>query len=94
MRRAITRFFSLLGNHYQAEIWKVASAVLEAFVSAKLEVTLNRKRLLADFEKMLRLVVSKRWSSPSMASRSPKVRASAGQTSTHTPQPVQSSGAT
>ena len=58
MRRAITRFVSLLGNHFQAETWKIASAMLEAFVAAKLEVTLNRKRLLADIEKMLRLVVS------------------------------------
>jgi hypothetical protein len=58
MRRAISRFVSLLGNHPQAEIWKIASAVLEAFVSAKLEITLNRKRMLADIEKMLRLVVS------------------------------------
>ena len=59
MRRAITRFVSLLGNHYQAEIWRIISAVLEAFVSAKLEITLNRKRLLADIEKMLRLVATK-----------------------------------
>ncbi len=59
MRRAITRFVSLLGDHYQAEIWKIASAVLEAFVSAKLEITLNRKRVLADIEKMLRQVASK-----------------------------------
>lgn len=59
MRRAITRFVSLLGSHPQAEIWKIASAVLEAFVAAKFEITLNRKRILGEIEKMLRLVASK-----------------------------------
>ena len=59
MRRSVTRFVKLLGNHPQAEIWKISSAVLEAFVAAKLEVTLNRKRNLADIEKMFRQVVSK-----------------------------------
>ncbi len=59
MRRAITRFLALLGNHPSAEIWQIASAVLEAFVADKMEITLNRKRVLAEVEKMLRTVVSK-----------------------------------
>lgn len=58
MRRAISRFINLLGDHPQAEIWQIASAALETFVSAKLEVTLSRKRILADIEKMLRQVTS------------------------------------
>ncbi|MEE8057565.1 MAG: hypothetical protein V3T17_06990 [Pseudomonadales bacterium] len=58
MRRSVTRFIKLLGSHHQAEIWQIASATLEAFVAAKLEITLNRKRNLADIEKMFRRVVS------------------------------------
>lgn len=54
MRRALTRFVKLLGNHPQREFWLVAEAVLEAFVVAELEVTLNRKRILGDIEKLLR----------------------------------------
>lgn len=59
MRRAMTRFVKLLGNHPHAEIWHIASAVLEAFVADKLEITFNRKRLFADMEKLMRNVVSK-----------------------------------
>ena len=58
MRRSITRFLSLLGNYPHTEIWQLASAALEAFVAANLEVTLNRKRMLGDIEKMMRKVVS------------------------------------
>ncbi|ARN75851.1 hypothetical protein [Oceanicoccus sagamiensis] len=58
MSRAVARFVALLGNHSQAEIWQLASAVLEAFGAGKLEMTLNRKRNLADIEKLMRLVVS------------------------------------
>lgn len=54
MRRALTRFVKLLGNHPQREFWLLAEAVLDAFVVAKLEVTLNRKRILGDIEKLLR----------------------------------------
>ncbi len=58
MRRSLTRFINLLGNHPNAEIWQLASAAMEAFVADKMEVTLNRKRLLGDIEKLFRTVVS------------------------------------
>jgi len=59
MSRAVARFVSLLGNHPQAEIWQLAGVVLGAFAAGKLEMTLNRKRNLAEIEKMMRLIVSK-----------------------------------
>ena len=59
MRRSVSRVLNLLGNHPSVEIWQIASAVLEAFVAAKLEITLNRKRLLGEIEKMMRIIVSK-----------------------------------
>lgn len=58
MQRAMTRFINLLGGHPKAEIWQIANAVLEAYIADKLEVTLNRKRLLADVEKLMRAIVS------------------------------------
>ena len=58
MRRSLTRILGLLGNHPNAEIWQLASAVMEAFVADKMEVTLNRKRLFGDIEKMMRAIVS------------------------------------
>lgn len=57
MRRSLTRFISLLGNNGYAEIWQIASAMMEAFVADKLEITLNRKRIFGDIEKMMRTVV-------------------------------------
>lgn len=54
MSRAVTRFVKLLGNHPQREFWLLAEAVLEAFVVAELEPTLNRKRILGDIEKLMR----------------------------------------
>ncbi len=59
MSRAVARFVSLLGTHAQAEIWQLASVVLAAFGAGKLEMTLNRKRNLAEIEKMMRMIVSK-----------------------------------
>lgn len=57
LRRSVERVIKLMGNHPQAEIWQIASAVLEAFASAKIEVNLNRKRCLADIEKLFRQLV-------------------------------------
>lgn len=58
MQRSLTRFLSMLGGRPEAEIWQLAAAVVEAFASDSLEVTLNRKRVLADVEKLMRVVVS------------------------------------
>lgn len=58
MQRSLTRFLSMLGGRPEAEIWQLAAAVVEAFASDGLEVTLNRKRILADIEKLMRVVVS------------------------------------
>lgn len=58
MQRSLTRFLSMLGGSDKAEIWQIASAVIDAFIQDKMEVTLNRKRVLADIEKLMRVVVS------------------------------------
>jgi len=58
LSRAIARFTDLLGAHPHAEIWQLATLVLKAFAAGKLEVTLNRKRNLADIEKLMRLFVN------------------------------------
>jgi scaffold protein FimL len=58
MARAVTRVASLVGNHASADVWQLAGAVLECFAAGKLEPTLNRKRNLADIEKLMRVIVS------------------------------------
>ena len=59
MRRAVSRYARLLGDHPSAEMWRLARLMLEAFSEGKLELTLNRKRILADFEKQFRQVASR-----------------------------------
>mgnify|MGYP003385452071 CR=1 FL=1 len=60
MSRAVARIVTLLGNHPKAEIWRLFALVLDAMAAEKLELTLNRKRDLASFEKLLRHLVSQR----------------------------------
>ncbi|MBL4827524.1 MAG: hypothetical protein JKY66_07400 [Spongiibacteraceae bacterium] len=58
MARAVTRIVSLMGDHTSADTWQLASAVLECFGAKKLELTLNRRRLFAEIEKLMRVIVS------------------------------------
>lgn len=57
MHRAISRVLALVGNHPNAEIWTLAETILDCFAFGKLELTLNRKRNLAEIERLLRAVV-------------------------------------
>jgi hypothetical protein len=59
LSRSLSRFVSLVGDHPQAELWQLANLVVDAFAAGKLELTLNRKRNLAEIEKLMRAVVSK-----------------------------------
>ncbi len=59
MARSISRAVGMMGAHEQQPAWRLASAVLECFAAGTLELTINRKRILANIEKMLRQVVSK-----------------------------------
>lgn len=58
MARAVTRAASLMGDHACADVWQLAGAVLECFAAGKLESTFTRKRILADIEKLMRVIVS------------------------------------
>jgi len=57
--RALNRIVSLLGDHPEASLLRVAAPVLAALAEGKLELTLNRKRTLASIEKILRVIASK-----------------------------------
>lgn len=59
MSRAIARIAGMLSGHENQLHWRLAGAVLECFANNSLELTINRKRNLADIEKKLRQVVSK-----------------------------------
>ena len=59
MSRSIARTASMLSGHDSQISWRLAGAVLECFSNNALELTINRKRNLADIEKKLRQVVSK-----------------------------------
>ena len=59
MSRSIARTVGMLGGHENQLSWRLAGAVLECFAHSSLELTINRKRNLADIEKKLRQIVSK-----------------------------------
>jgi hypothetical protein len=59
MSRSIARTAGMLGGHENQLHWRLAGAVLDCFANSALELTINRKRNLADIEKKLRQVVSK-----------------------------------
>ena len=58
MARAVTRIGSMVGNHRNADIWQLAGAVLECFSEGRLSPTYNRRRNLADLEKLMRVIVN------------------------------------
>lgn len=58
MTRAVNRIIGLLGNHPCSEQWRLFSMALDAMAAGHLELTLNRKRILAAFEKLMRDLVA------------------------------------
>lgn len=58
MSRPLSRIARMLGGHENQLSWRLPAAVLDCFSNGSLELTINRKRNLADIEKMLRVVMS------------------------------------
>lgn len=54
MSRAVTRLSGMLGKDANTAEWTLVEVVLECFSNGSLELTFNRKRLLADIEKSIR----------------------------------------
>ena len=57
--RPVERVLFLLGDHASRPVWVLAQAYIRCFVDQTLSLNLNRKRVLAAIEKLLRLAASK-----------------------------------
>lgn len=57
--RPVDRLLFLLGDHASRPIWELAQAYISCFIDQTLSLNLNRKRVLAAIEKLLRSTATK-----------------------------------